>query len=218
MNICENCGVEHSGTGRFCSLKCRYGFSTKSKRKEINEKVSEKLNNRINNGEKIGFIQRNNSKTLITNKCVICGVEFEHKRKGIKTCSQECLKILRSAQAKENKQFLSGGYRKGSGRGKGSWYDSEIAGTVYLDSTWEVAYAKYLDENLIQWKRNTKRFKYINHGKEHNYIPDFYLIDRDLYIEIKGFEIELDKLKWAAVPNLLVLFKQDLLFLGIELK
>lgn len=40
---CENCGIEHDGSygsGRFCCTKCSRGFSTKAKRKEINEKVA----------------------------------------------------------------------------------------------------------------------------------------------------------------------------------
>lgn len=44
--ICENCGENHSGkygSGRFCSIKCAKGFSTKAKRQEINKKVSKKL-------------------------------------------------------------------------------------------------------------------------------------------------------------------------------
>jgi len=43
---CENCGKDHLGdfaSGRFCSQKCSRSFSTKSKRKEINEKVSKTL-------------------------------------------------------------------------------------------------------------------------------------------------------------------------------
>ena len=43
---CENCGIDHDGeygSGRFCSAKCARGFSTKSKRKEINEKVAKTL-------------------------------------------------------------------------------------------------------------------------------------------------------------------------------
>ena len=43
---CENCKSIHDGTfgsGRFCSIKCSRGFSTKAKREEINEKVSSKL-------------------------------------------------------------------------------------------------------------------------------------------------------------------------------
>lgn len=48
MKTCENCGNDHSGeygSGRFCSLKCARGFSTKVKRFEINQKVSIKLKN-----------------------------------------------------------------------------------------------------------------------------------------------------------------------------
>ena len=38
---CEYCNKEHNGsfaTGRFCNRSCSNGFSTKAKRKEINEK------------------------------------------------------------------------------------------------------------------------------------------------------------------------------------
>lgn len=40
---CENCNIPHNsdyGSGRFCSSKCARSFSTKAKRKEINQKIS----------------------------------------------------------------------------------------------------------------------------------------------------------------------------------
>lgn len=43
---CENCSSQHNGTygsGRFCSNKCSRGYSTKAKRREINDKVSKTL-------------------------------------------------------------------------------------------------------------------------------------------------------------------------------
>jgi hypothetical protein len=43
---CEYCESTHAGTygtGRFCSSKCARGFSSKEKRKSINEKVSSAL-------------------------------------------------------------------------------------------------------------------------------------------------------------------------------
>lgn len=43
---CEACSNEHSGSfgsGRFCSVKCARGFSTKAKRAEINVRVGVKL-------------------------------------------------------------------------------------------------------------------------------------------------------------------------------
>ena len=58
MSICENCSKEHDGefgSGRFCCQSCASGFSTKSKRKEINEKVSKKMKGRSVGSAKIGY-------------------------------------------------------------------------------------------------------------------------------------------------------------------
>ena len=44
--FCEYCNKEHDGSygsGRFCSEKCARGFTTKAKRKDINQRVSNKL-------------------------------------------------------------------------------------------------------------------------------------------------------------------------------
>jgi len=52
MKKCENCNQEHDGnygSGRFCCKKCARSFSTKAKRKEINQKVSKKLKDRAKN-------------------------------------------------------------------------------------------------------------------------------------------------------------------------
>lgn len=73
---CENCGEEHDGSygsGRFCSMYCAKGFSTKEKRQEINKKISISLGG---TGEKI------------INKCLCCGKETENK----KFCSVRCHK------------------------------------------------------------------------------------------------------------------------------
>jgi len=46
--ICENCWKIHNGSygsGRFCDQKCARAFSTKNKRKEINQKVSNTIKN-----------------------------------------------------------------------------------------------------------------------------------------------------------------------------
>lgn len=59
MNICEYCKNEHDGcygSGRFCNNICARGFSTKSKRIEINQKVSVKLKekkSKLTNQQKI---------------------------------------------------------------------------------------------------------------------------------------------------------------------
>lgn len=71
MYICENCKLLHDGSygsGRFCSKKCAKGFSTKAKRKEINEKVSRKLKK-----EKHTF-------------CNSCGIEIGGRKRICQDC------------------------------------------------------------------------------------------------------------------------------------
>lgn len=98
-------------------------------------------------------------------------------------------------------------------------YTSKIAGKVKLDSTWELAYAKYLDKNKIEWKRNLIKFPYYFEKKLCYYIPDFFLIKEDIYIEVKGFETDRDKAKWRDFPyQHKVLRKEDLLELGLKIK
>lgn len=59
-NKCENCSsliIQKYGSGRFCSQKCARSFSTKSKRKEINEKLSKiaKEKNFVDNLKQYSF-------------------------------------------------------------------------------------------------------------------------------------------------------------------
>lgn len=119
-----------------------------------------------------------------------------------------------SATMKRNP--LAGGRREGSGVGKKTWYESKCCGRVLLDSTYELAYARYLDESNILWIRNKKQFAYLWAGEAHYYIPDFYLPNQDLYVEIKGFRTDKDVAKWEWFPyNLIVLYEKDLNDLNI---
>ena len=86
MKTCENCNAEHDGSygsGRFCSSKCARGFSTKAKRKEINEKVAKKL------------ADRGHGDVLLT--CKNCNKEFKRpwNKRDQKTCSNTCRALLR---------------------------------------------------------------------------------------------------------------------------
>jgi len=55
--------------------------------------------------------------------------------------------------------------------------------STLMRSSWEVAYAKYLDKNKIKWLYESKTFDL---GST-TYTPDFYLPDSDTYVEIKGW-------------------------------
>ena len=90
------------------------------------------------------------------------------------------------------------GWESIAGRCKKYDYISIIAGNIKVDGRWEYVVAEYLDSLNINWKRNTIRFEYFNEikNKISTYCPDFYLIDLDVYIEVKGYKTDLDECKW----------------------
>ena len=100
-----------------------------------------------------------------------------------------------------NKRYEAG-WQSTAGRTKKIDYESPIAGKIKIDGSWELATCKFFDKNNYKWIRNTKRFDYIDgNNKKRTYCPDFYLIDLDVYIEVKGYTTELDKIKWSQFPN-----------------
>lgn len=88
-----------------------------------------------------------------------------------------------------------------------------------LHGSWELKYAEYLDQNEIEWIKCKESFSYVFEGKQRKYTPDFYLTDKDEYIEIKGYKTEKDEAKWSQFPSyrkLTVLTRKELLDLGIK--
>jgi hypothetical protein len=58
---------------------------------------------------------------------------------------------------------------------------------VLLDSSWEEALAKRLDELNITWIRPIQPIPWIdNSGVSHNYFPDFFLPVKNLYLDPKN--------------------------------
>lgn len=129
-----------------------------------------------------------------------------------KCLNEEDEKIRREKISKTMKKNpLAGGLREGSGRGLKTWYESPIAGRVYLRSSYELAYVKYLDANQIKWKQNIKSFEYVFNEKKRRYFPDFYLIDEGCFVEIKGFKTKQDEAKWSYFPyKLQILYGKDI--------
>ena len=57
---------------------------------------------------------------------------------------------------------------------------------IMLDSSWEEVLAKRLDELCIEWTRPEAIPWLDNNGVTHNYFPDFYLPDHNLYLDPKN--------------------------------
>lgn len=75
-------------------------------------------------------------------------------------------------------------------------YKSLLNGMIYLRSGWETHVAKFLDKNGIKWIYEPFAIKYRDSAQNQfrSTIPDFYLPDYNLLIEVKGF-MKKDKTK-----------------------
>lgn len=66
-------------------------------------------------------------------------------------------------------------------------YVKKDGSVVKLDSSWEEALAKRLDDIDVEWTRPEEPIQYVGvDGKKHNYFPDFYLPKYDLYLDPKN--------------------------------
>ena len=132
-----------------------------------------------------------------------------HKRNK-KSVSKETREKLSEHGKRNLAKRYADGWQPKAGRCKKIDYFSRIAGQVKLDGTWELIVAQWFDKCNINWQRNQTRFEYINlNGKTSHYTPDFYLIDTDCYLEVKGYETDLDRCKWSQFEHKLKVWKSD---------
>ena len=204
----------------FCSKECLNRWNSEDKKnghfhtKETKEKIRAALKGRftgknnsfyVSSQDGKGRIGYNELKPKVERICPICNKIFltEQWRKK-KFCSLECV----------YKRPGQGGYHAGSVTNfKSGWYESPIAGKVWLDSSYEFIMAKYLDERKYQWTKNKIGFDYIwKDDKVHLYIPDFYVKDLDIWIETKGYMVEQDTWKWYFFPNELKVITKKKIF------
>lgn len=94
--------------------------------------------------------------------------------------------------------------------GKGNWYKCNDGSKVWMRSSWELKFAEYLDKNKIKWLYEPKQFPITYNNKEGTYSPDFYLIEENRYIEIKGWWRDDAKLKFNTFISQYPLIKIDL--------
>ncbi len=110
--------------------------------------------------------------------------------------SKESLEKMSIAQKKNARKGKDSNFYGKVYHGKRKYYLT-IDGINYLmRSTWEIKFAKYLDKNGIKWQYEPQTFELIIDDKQLTYTPDFYLIDSDEYIEIKGWWRDDAKLKF----------------------
>jgi len=91
-------------------------------------------------------------------------------------------------------------------------YTNWLGEEMMLLGGWEEKVAKYLDLQKISWTRPRNGIRYVYKNQEHYYFPDFYLTDKDLYLEVKGLETERDREKWKQFPFKLVIINKQYIF------
>jgi len=135
--------------------------------------------------------------------------------KGKKRSLETRKKISEGKKGNKNPNF--GKKRK---HGKRCWYTCSNGDVVSMRSSWEVCYAGWLNKNNTKWQYEHKTF-ILNDGSA--YTPDFYLLETNVWIEIKGWFTENHKKRIAAFKKeypkivLKVLQKKELEQLGIDL-
>jgi hypothetical protein len=114
-------------------------------------------------------------------------------------------------------------------RGIGTWYFTPLQGYKWLKSSYEIAFAEYLDQHNIKWYYEPKFFPLILNNKECSYTPDFFLPEYNKFVEVKGREnyenwedcngkIKFEKFKQDYSFYIEILFCCELIKLGINLK
>lgn len=153
----------------------------------------------------------NKGKTGVYNEETILKISNSLKGKSIGVGSTPEIEKERKRKISETmkKNPLSGGLRKGSGRGNKGKYKG-----YWCDSSWELAWVIYNLEHNINFERNTIGFEYEYDGKKRKYYPDFLIAET--YYEIKGrrsFEKMDDENKEKIKQfkfNLKVLYEKDI--------
>jgi len=103
-----------------------------------------------------------------------------------------------------------------AGYGKGCHYNSPLQGKIYLRSSYELAYVKYLDSKNILWMYEMETFDL----GDTTYTPDFFLPATEQFIEIKGYmtdkaQDKINKFLEQYPWDLEILRKNDLIKLGV---
>jgi hypothetical protein len=185
-----------------CSKECAAKRSSNFNKEDRLNKIAKALQKRVADGlyvrpKRSGRIfDKDLNKTIreIDQECIICRCVFNHKSLK-KTCSKNCLSKLMSHNAGNNPNC-----------GGETNYKRYKHKDIWMDSSWEVELAIWMDSENIIWERSKENHKFRwedKQGKKHWYFPDFYLPGLNIYLDPKNiFLQEKDKEKLEAVVEM----------------
>ncbi len=185
---------------------CKNNSESWTQEKKENYSKQMKENNPMNNEE----IKAKHLETVNT---------IEYRTKMSKSVEESWITNLKIKNCGKNSYF----YGKTPHHGKVYIYKSPFQGEIKLNGSYEYNYVIYLDIHNIKWYYEPQAFPLILNNKDTTYTPDFYLLETDEYIEVKGRWRDDSKEKYElfikTYPNIkiILLMKQDLKNLGIRL-
>lgn len=191
-NTCLQCNSPTTNL-KFCSMSCSATYN--NSRKDYTtfkpgpkpKPESKSSKNDYAEKHREGYRYNNGNPYTKINQCVVCGKFHQFNRS---TCGKSCLKKYSSIQLVGK----SGGWRNFGGNGKSGTYNGHI-----YQSSWELAWIVYHLDHGIEFIRPTEYFEYEFEGKIRKYYPDFYLINNNEYVEVKGFWSENTEAKINSV-------------------
>jgi len=177
---CLNCGADIVNR-KFCNHKCRAKFY-KEKSSERLKKLRKTLDySKILTGIKHNYIPLNKLPHEIR-ICPICKTSFEVKITSKKVCCSPSCGV--KYQIKRGLNYIS--IRDSNSLdNRGSWGRANFREDLnqYFRSTWEANFARICNYLNIEWEYEICRFKFNNC----TYLPDFYLPQFDIWVEVKGW-------------------------------
>lgn len=211
MKKCKNCGniiTNSDSRNIFCSRSCSatYNNSRRKHTEETRHKIRYSIKRARANGISKTPTEGKGLRKVI-NVCISCSKPFDaRKNPNQKCCSVSC-KTDAYNRGLYDLKGKSGGYRKGSGRGKSGRYKG-----IWCDSSYELAWVMYHLDHNIPFKRNKMSFQYEYENETHSYYPDFLLLEENKLVEIKGFYTEqiYAKLKSVKGIELIVIDKDSI--------
>jgi hypothetical protein len=220
--ICKHCNKEYSSinASKNHELRCSNNPGrllnkiSKQPSKPIKIEENESVKCSYGCGKTASFIMNNGKYLCADNKskCEEIKSRIRSNQKNLQPNPIDPVKMeeKRRKVSENMKLRYASGWEPVCGRSKKYNYESPAAGKIKVDGTWELKVAKYLDSLGVDWIRNKKRFDYIKpNGSKSTYQPDFYVKDWDTFLEIKGYETELDRAKWKQFPEKLQVWYRE---------
>lgn len=177
----NNCIICNTPTNNetCCSHKCSATYTNKLRKDNgwgLSFESKSKISTTLKSKPPRKKLQKPPSSKLYFLVCSECSLPFTWSSKR-KTCSDFCHREITIKNGIKSKSIKYNG--------------------ISFHSSWEVKLAKFLDVHNINWTRQIEGIRWVDESNvSHNYYPDFYLKDFNLYLDPKNpYRIIQDKCK-----------------------